>query len=477
MGKGFVSGLIWGGVAFGAGFLVLAALHDPPAPELPDPGGRLSIALPKAPVDTGADHPPAPPQREAAGTAGRPGPATRPKADTTPPEAPTSPGRPLARADAGAAPDAVEAGPPEGTASGTPELAPALTAPLATTRAPAGSSTAPDPEADPMRPHTARTPAGDAPEALETSDDRQPQVTAAAEPVVPDLIRPPIPTSDQVPFSEAENELGRITSRETVRTDRLPRIGDVALPEGDEAAPDAGADPDAGAELRLDLPAVLRNAARVDLDTDRPRMALILIDDGIDPALRADIAALPFAVSIALDPMAEGAAQAATEYRAAGMELLILASALPARATASDIDVTFENHFATIPQAVGVIDLPEGGFQRNTSLAQNVVSVLERDGHALVSFAGGLNTAARTAAGAGLAQGQVFRVLDDADQSIFVIRRYLDRAVFEATREGSVIVLGHADRPDTLPGILSWRMEGRASEVALVPVSAALDGP
>jgi len=48
--------------------------------------------------------------------------------------------------------------------------------------------------------------------------------------------------------------------------------------------------------------------------------------------------------------------------------------------------------------------------------------------------------------------------------------------VFEAGREGSVIVLGHAARPDTLAGLLSWRMEGRADEVELVPVTAALGG-
>ncbi|NYS25775.1 divergent polysaccharide deacetylase family protein [Rhodobacteraceae bacterium 2376] len=479
MGKGFVSGLIWGGVTFVAGFLVLAVLLDPPVPELPDPAERLVTALPEPPGDAAPVTEPPAPGAEAASDAGRPAPAARPRGNSTAPDLPAPPSRPRPQTVTTPAPEPTPPEPRAQSASGAaPDALRSL--PLAP-RAPLGDSPAAEPAA-PARPGDTAPPQSDTGRAPSEASVPLPRAEAGEPPVLPRLTRPPRPVSDSpglvqlddpapaAPQARSEDDPDQITPRARIRTDRLPRIGDP--PPQQDAAPEAEAEE----TQPLDLPAVLRHAAPADLDPDLPRMAIILVDDGISAELRSDLKALPFAVTIALDPMAEGAAEAAAAYRAAGMELLILASALPTRATASDLEITFENHFATIPEAVGVIDLPEGGFQSDTRLAQLVVPVLERDGHALVSFARGLNPAARIAAGSGLAQGQVYRVLDDDDQSIFVIRRFLDRAVFEAGREGSVIVLGHAESPETLPGILSWRMEGRADEVTLVPVSAALDG-
>ncbi|MCC5983174.1 MAG: divergent polysaccharide deacetylase family protein [Rhodobacteraceae bacterium] len=528
MGRGFGAGVIWGGVIFVAGFLGLALLAPPdeavpvaeqvaapevpaPPPETASPAADTSAQSPmpgaenaEAPAAPPAPAAPAAPAGEAPSASADP-PTPPARAETPPPPAPApaddpgpgdvapeadaeapAPQRPVARdpgapqsgIGAGDAPPAqqpapTQAAPPDAprTDDDTPQVSAEADASPGRTAArpsPPPTSDATPPPSTPPPPPTETAIAGDAPapdhaDAMpDTQDGTQGTADAAA---VADAPGPAAPA---------------------VRTDRLPRIGD-ALPEDarteDAEAEDAEAEapgteaPDTEAAVAdARLPAVLRHAAEVTLAPDRPRLAVILIDDGIDAETRADLVALPFPVTMALDPLAEGARDAAAAYRAAGLEVLMLAADLPARATASDLEVLFEGWLDALPEAVGLIDTPDTGFQNNRALAQLLVPVLERDGHALVSYARGLNAASQLAEAAGLARGQVFRVLDADAESVFTIRRYLDRAVFEAGRDGSVIVLGHADRTDTLAGLMAWRMEGRADQVVLVPVSAALGG-
>jgi len=151
----------------------------------------------------------------------------------------------------------------------------------------------------------------------------------------------------------------------------------------------------------------------------------------------------------------------------------MIASAIPQGATASDLAVTFQSHFSTLGNAIAAIDMPQGGFQNNRLLSQQVVALLGADGYGLVTFDQGLNPAEQVARSAGLATARVFRILDAEGENLPTIRRYLDRALFRAGQEGAVIVMGRADH-DTLSAILEWRMEGRADAVALAPVSAVL---
>ena len=533
MGKGFGAGLIWGSVVFVAGFLGLALLappdedmpltEQPSAPEVPAPQPETASPAPEpsadvpepdvesaeapaaAPAPTApaerapaaSDDPPPTPSLAQTPTPPAPAPADDPGPGDVTPETETetpAPQRPAARdpgapeggIGAGDAPPAQRPAPTVAEPPGAPRPevdAPEVTAepdaPASGTAARPSPPTSSDETPPPSMPPPATTPAPDeapAPEvaATDAAPGDTPHEDAAPEGA-------PESAPEEAP-QDAEIAV-RVPEAPAVRTDRLPRIGD-ALPDdaaADDAAieetdPEEGAEPNGTAEADASLPAVLRHAAEVSVSGDRPRLAVILIDDGVDTDTRADLTALPFPVTVALDPLAEGATDAATAYRTAGMEVLMLATEVPARATASDLDVLFEGYLDALPEAVGLIDTPEGGFQNNRALAQLMVPVLERDGHALVSYARGLNAAAQLAEAAGLARGQVFRVLDADDESVFTIRRYLDRAVFEAGREGSVIVLGHAARPDTLAGLLSWRMEGRADEVELVPVTAALGG-
>ncbi|MFU8898710.1 MAG: divergent polysaccharide deacetylase family protein, partial [Roseinatronobacter sp.] len=90
------------------------------------------------------------------------------------------------------------------------------------------------------------------------------------------------------------------------------------------------------------------------------------------------------------------------------------------------------------------------------------------------TFAGGLTQAGRAATAAGIAHAEVFRVLDAAGESVFTIRRYLDRAVFQASQIGHVIVFGDAANEETLDALQTWQAERRSGQVALVPVSGIL---
>ncbi len=83
----------------------------------------------------------------------------------------------------------------------------------------------------------------------------------------------------------------------------------------------------------------------------------MLIDDGSDSLDRQALAALPFAVSFALDPTNPKAAEHAAIYRAAGQEVVMLATALPAGAQAADVEVALAAMAQALPESVAVMDL------------------------------------------------------------------------------------------------------------------------
>lgn len=229
----------------------------------------------------------------------------------------------------------------------------------------------------------------------------------------------------------------------------------------------------------LDLPSVpttglARNAAQADIIPGTPLMALVLNDPGMSATARAALAAIALPFSVVVNPMDPTAADAAKLYRDAGKEVYLLAAGLPDRATASDVDVTLSAHFSTVPLAAGLIDLPRDGVVRNARLLGDVLQVVARDGHGLITFAGGLGQAVRSAAAAGVAHTEVFRVLDQSDESPFTIRRFLDRAVFQATQLGQVVVFGEASNDAMLEALDLWMADGRADQVSMVPASAIL---
>ncbi|VDC32927.1 Divergent polysaccharide deacetylase [Pseudogemmobacter humi] len=243
-----------------------------------------------------------------------------------------------------------------------------------------------------------------------------------------------------------------------VETGRLPRIGDEAAPA---VAEPAGAPPRQAYARSFENPA------------EKPLFAVILIDDGSPDLDRAALAGLPFPVSFALDPQSPGAADHAATYRAAGQEVIMLATGLPQGAAASDVGVAFDAMARALPEAVAVMDLPARAFQADRPLASLVIPVIGDQGRGLVTWDAGLNAADQVARRAGLPAAVAFRDLDAEGEEAPVIRRYLDRAAFKAAQEGRVTVVGRT-RPETIAALLEWSLEGRAGTVALAPVTAVL---
>ena len=245
-----------------------------------------------------------------------------------------------------------------------------------------------------------------------------------------------------------------------VTTGRLPRVGDAPA---DAATPPA----------LVDQPPVQQFAQSFDNPSGKPLFAVILRDTGGADVDRAALAALPFPVSFVVDPMAPDAAIAAAIYRAAGQEVIMLATGIPAGAQASDLEQTFQSLGAVLPQAVAVMDMGTGGFQDDRPLAALVVPIVKGQGRGLITFNRGLNAADQVARRIDVPAATIFRQLDSNDEDVPLIRRYLDRAAFKAAQEGRVMVLGDT-RPQTIAALMEWAVEGRASSVTLAPATAVL---
>lgn len=279
---------------------------------------------------------------------------------------------------------------------------------------------------------------------------------------------PPGASATASPYTAAQPLEAASAPKPEVTTDRLPRIGGAEDPSAEQSDP--------AAEAAGDLTPLRAFAAPFANPDGKPRFAILLIDTGAEGIDRASLAALPFALSFAIDPQAEKAAEIAALYRAAGKEVILLATGLPEGAKAGDVEQSFAVMAEALPEAVAVLSPPETGFQSDRPLASLVLPVIEAQGRGLVTLDQGLNAADQIAARSGLPATTIFRDLDSKGEDKALIRRLLDRAAFKAAQEGQVTVLGRT-RPETLAALLEWSVEGRAATVALAPLTAVLTKP
>lgn len=403
----------------------------------PEPVDVASIAgditAPQAPTATGA----AP---EVSVIEAAPAANSTPLAGVTPaPEAaPDTP--PAVAVTTDPAPDAADA--PGGLAP----VADAAPAPEVTPADPAATdeliAQAPRPLAEPAT-------VADAPSAPQ--DAPEPAGQAAPDTDAPDLIVP----------EGAGAALPRPVGN--VRINRPTTVTDTP----DDVLPEATFLPDL-----TDQPALGRHAAIFDNPAELPAMSVILIDTGALDGGPALLTGLPFPVSVAIDAGQPGAAELMRAYRAAGFEVLALAR-LPVGAQPTDVEVTLEAAFATLPEAIGLLDAGEGGLQANSAITTQAMARLANDGRGLVTEAQGLNMAVRAAADAGVPAGTIYRDLDSDGQDAATIRRFLDQAAFRARQDGGVILLARL-RPDTLSALILWGGANRAGQVVLAPVSVLL---
>lgn len=256
---------------------------------------------------------------------------------------------------------------------------------------------------------------------------------------------------------------------EGVTTGRLPSIGTAK--DGATGAEAALLPQDGG---QAGAPAILGGFVRsFDNPDGKPLYAILLRDDGSAEVPRAELAALPFPITFVLDPLDQASEEAAALYREAGQEVVMLASAIPKGAKASDLEQSFAGIGDKLSGAVALIDTETAAFQEDRKLSAEVVTLLADRRLGLVTFDRGLNAADQVARREGLPAAMIFRSIDDDGEEAPVIRRYLDRAAFKAAQEGEVAVIGTA-RPDTIAALMEWAVEGRASSVALAPISALL---
>lgn len=294
----------------------------------------------------------------------------------------------------------------------------------------------------------------------------------AAEMSVVDIPVPmPLPVTDPAPIEEIAIAVPALIAPDTtsslpagdstVKVNRIVAdpVEDTAPEEVTEAIPD-------------DAPALVRFGTKFENTDSKPLMAVVLIDDGsMDGAVPA-LSALPFPVTVVLDPSSPDAPAKMTEYRSAGIEVGVMA-ALPDGASASNVEVAFEATFAALPETVLMLDAGEGGLQNDRAVTEQAVTLLADAGRGLVTVSKGLNMALRAAEGADLPAVAIYRDLDGEGQDARVIRRFLDQAAFRARQESGVVLLARV-RPDTISALILWGTANRAGQVMLAPTSAVL---
>ena len=203
-------------------------------------------------------------------------------------------------------------------------------------------------------------------------------------------------------------------------------------------------------------------------------MGIILIDDGSMSGASAAVAALPFDVTVVLDPTTVGVIERLATYRAAGIEVGVQ-SALLLNATPTDFEIALEATFATLPETVLLLDAGDGGLQNDRAVIEQAMERLAKDGRGIVVVSKGLNMALRAAEQVDVPAGVIFRDLDAQDQDARVIWRSLDQAAFRARQESGVLLLARV-RPNTISALVLWGTANRAGQVAVAPVSAVLSG-
>ncbi|UYV39092.1 divergent polysaccharide deacetylase family protein [Rhodobacteraceae bacterium D3-12] len=245
----------------------------------------------------------------------------------------------------------------------------------------------------------------------------------------------------------------------TKRSSGLPTIGaGAAAPDG--AVKTKGARP------------IERYAVNFKALENKPKMAIVLIDEGTGSVEIDQLAAFPYPLAIAVDTARDDALDRMAMFRAAGFEVMAMV-ALPEGATPTDVEVAMPVLMDKVPEAVGVMEAPGEGIQFDRKVSDQVAQILGATGHGLLLYSKGLNTAQKLAAKNGVPSATIFRDFDAAGQNSRTIRRFLNNGALRAGSEGGVVMVGRM-RPETVAALLVWGLDERAGQIALAPISALL---
>ncbi len=482
MARGFLSGLIWGGVvAVGAAAAVSLWVPMRPSPDAAQALPNATVPAATTPVDTGLPETVTAPRRDDTVVRGeepsgpvspQPAPATDGMADTSPAARPEVGGAVAALTspvvvDARSGTGAQDTGAATGTTGTDAET---IAEPGAS--ATAETSISSDP-AQPRVPQAQETPAD-----IPTPVGEAPATAPATSPAVAgttsetDTQKEPVqdPASSQRPRKAGLPQTGTVDAADNAETGAGSETG--GAPSGNALTDRAERQPAETPATGSEEPPVSAFAQPYENTQDKPLMAIVLIDDAQSVGVEA-LAAFPSPITIAVDPALPDASERMARHRAAGFEVLALAD-LPTDAAAQDAEMAVSAILAQLPEAVGVLEGVKSGIQGNRALSDQVTAILRDRGYGLVTQNNGLNTVPKLSARAGVPTAVVFRDFDGQGQSATVMRRFLDQAAFRAGQMGGVVMLGRV-RPETISALLLWGLQDRAARVALVPVSAVLE--
>ena len=219
-------------------------------------------------------------------------------------------------------------------------------------------------------------------------------------------------------------------------------------------------------------PALVRFSEPLDIDPDKPKMSIILLDDGAHNVDLDILEAFPYPITFALDASWKGAAVAMKSYRRRGFEVMVLAE-FADEVKPDTARKILQNDLRKLPQAVAVMEARQGGVQASLSVSDRITRLLRATGHGLVLFPTPLNAARTLAQKSGVPAATIFRDFDGKGQSARVIRKFLDQATRKARSDGSVIMIGRV-RSETIKALVLWGLQNRVNHVALAPISTVL---
>ncbi|MBI1416720.1 MAG: hypothetical protein GC146_05790 [Limimaricola sp.] len=503
MSRGFLAGAVSGGVVALAGLGAVSLMSGPPVPRFAPAPVATAPAAP-APMDappeitkdpaTSATADLAPPPDDASAPAVSA--ATPPAPAQSQPDSPAAPPTPPAQQ----APDAMttaDALPPASVSSDTAEPAtPPADAPQATdltAMADPGAAAPPATGAPPdaISAETAASSSGPAPDVPPVAAPEAGQQGAGdgTTPAAPDVPGQPVPDSAPQPGAPAPQPAPQAQAAPAAPSvapkaqqndaPARPPVGlsgqpAQAMPTGTDTVRvlRPGTASEATAPVAAPVPALRQFAAIANNPDNLPEMAIVLIDAGGPLGDAQALAAMPFPVSVAVDPTQADAAERYAAYRAAGLEVLA-APPLPQGATPGDVEMTYGATFNQMPEAIGVLDTGKGGSGARDAVASEVMANLAAAGRGIVVAEQGLSSALRVAERMQVPAVEVYRDIDSTGQDAQTVRRFVDQAAFVARQKGSVVLVGHV-RADTISALTLWSAANRASQVALVPVSALL---
>ncbi|MEL6808024.1 MAG: divergent polysaccharide deacetylase family protein [Pseudomonadota bacterium] len=486
MARGFLSGIIWGGVVSVVGAGVVSVVADDRAAPVAEVTAPSSTDAPQASENAAAT---AATDADLVQDDSAPQVST-PEADDVTAATEAGDDTPLVP-ETGQAEDLAD--PAETAEAGA--LAVVDDTPVAP-NAPAAAPEAPQVETElsistePAQPAPPSVP--EAPTAFAEEDTAVPEAPTSEEPApaTPDVAEAPAAADADAPAATSETvstppasddgageQIAALPSADDPTPVTGPTIGTpaVSLVERTPDVPDADADATAQ-DAPLDPRAIAAYATPFENPDGKPLMSIVLMDTGVDltggSVGLAALQSFPYPLSFAVDASLDDATRRMADYRAQGFEVMALMD-LPAGATAGDAEVALSAALDAVPEAVGVMEGGGTGLQGNRDASEQIAQAVRDTGHGLVLQSKGLNTTHKLAVRDGVPAGLIFRDFDSADQTPTTIRRFLDQAAFRAGQEGGVIMVGRV-RPDTISALLLWGLQDRAERVALAPISAVL---